>query len=165
MAQTEQGLPVTRPADLRNTGHVLLVGQSDVLRKILLALHQKKYRRGLAIGIFDFTQDQLLANTCEQEDDDAALWSIEYHVTNVEIAKRALEDLDVAFDARKADPSLTSTWVLLVDGLAPDNWELFQEYLKDGKAARMYVIAATSDAHPVGPLRTAFDTVIEKADV
>ena len=158
MAQNENTLPVTKPADLRNTGHVLLVRQSDVLNRIRLALHQKKYRSHLSIGVFDFTSEQRLAQTSEDEDEDGP-WSILYHVTNVDIARKALEELDLAFSYRKDTPSAPGTWILLIDGLATDNWEIFQEYLKDGKDARMYIIAATSEA--AGPWRTAFDTIIE----
>lgn len=164
MASIEQELPVASPTDLQRTGHLLLPGQSDMLRKIRLALHQKKYRKGLSIGIFDFSSEHLLSQTFEEGEDENGPWSILYHVIDVEVAKKALEELDLAFEARKQDASLAGTWILLIDGLAADNWELFQEYLKDGQGARMYVIAATSDAYPTGSLRAAFDTVIEKAD-
>lgn len=162
MSQNKHELPVTRPADFRKTGHVLLVEQSDMLSKILLQLHQKKYRREIEIGVFDFTPEQLLAKTSESMEDDDALWSIEYHVTDVATAREALEELDLAFFARRDDPSMTGTWVVLVDGFAPDNWELFRRYLKDGKQARLYVIAASKDGATAWLPEGTFDTVISQ---
>jgi hypothetical protein len=74
--------------------------------------------------------------------------------------KGALEELQLAFDYRKDTPSASGTWISLVNGLAPENWELFKDYLKDGKHARMYVIATTQHEVTSGLLHDAFNTVI-----
>lgn len=153
----ENVLPVNSPEDLCKTGHLLYVGQ-QVMSQILLELW--KHREEIEIGVFDFTPEQRLATTSDGLDDDTVS-CIEYHVTDLSIARPALKQLQLAFDFRKKTPSASGTWVLLVDGLARENWELFKDYLKDGKLARMYVIAATSDVlTPGDPLHDVFDTVI-----
>jgi hypothetical protein len=155
----QKRLPVARPADFRQMGHVLLLRQSDVLSQILLTLHQKKYRREIQMGVFDFSSEQLLARTAESMPDDA-LWSIEYEVTDVEGAREALEELDLAFDYRRETPSAPGIWVVLIDGFGPDNWELFRPYLAEGKEARLYVVAATQDGTAAWLPDGTFDTVI-----
>lgn len=163
MSQNEHVLPVTSPADLRKTGHLLLTGQTHMISQILLALWKHRRKREIEIGVFDFTPEQHLATTSDELDDDTD-FCIEYHVTSVEVAKRALEELQLAFDYRKETPSAPGTWVLLIDGFAPEHFDLFKDYLKDGKRARMYVIATTRQAVTSGPIYDAFDTVINEPD-
>ncbi len=157
MSQNEYVLPVTSPEDLRKTGHVLLTGQTPMISKILLALW--KHRRTIEIGVFDFTPEQCLATTSADLEDDTTE-CIEYEVISVEAAKGALSQLQLAFDYRKKTPSAPGTWVLLIDGFAPEHFDLFKGYLKDGKLARMYVIAATRQGLTSETLQDAFDTVI-----
>ncbi len=159
MSQNKHVLPVTSPADLRKTGHLLLTGQTPMISQILLALWKHRRKREIEIGVFDFTPEQHLATTSDKLDDDTD-FCIEYHVTSVEVAKRALEELQLAFDYRKETPSAPGTWVLLVDGFTEDAFDLFKDYLKDGKKARMYVIANTKSGVLREPLHHAFDTVI-----
>ena len=155
----QKGLPLACPTDFRQMGNILLMGQSDVLSQILLVLHQKKYRREIQIGVFDFSKEQLLARTSENMPDDA-LWSIEYRVTDVEVAREVLEELDLAFDYRRETPSAPGVWVVLVDGFGPDNWELFRPYLTEGKQARLYVVAATKAGTAAWLPSGTFDTII-----
>jgi hypothetical protein len=157
MSQNEYVLPVTSPADLRKTGHLLLIGQTEMISQILLALWN--HRRTIEIGIFDFTPEQRLATTSDGLEDEMTT-CIEYEVTSVEEAKRALSQLQLAFDYRKKTPSAPGTWVLLIDGFGPEHLDLFKGYLKDGKQARMYVIAAMRQGVPSQLLCEAFDTVI-----
>lgn len=132
----------------------------DTLNQIFLALYQKKYRREVEIGLFDFTPKQSLANISESITDDDDYASIECFVTDVETARGALEELNLAFDYRKATPAAPGTWVLLVDGLAATNWELFRLYLREGKQARIYVVAALEDTATPWLPEGLFDTVI-----
>lgn len=157
MSQNEYVLPVTSPSDLRKTGHLLLIGQTQMISQILLALW--KHRKTIEIGVFDFTPEQHLTTTSDGLEDDM-ITCIEYQVTSVEEARGALSQLQLAFDYRKKTPSAPGTWVLLVDGFAPEHVDLFKGYLKDGKQARMYVIAAMRQSVPSQPLRGTFDTVI-----
>jgi hypothetical protein len=128
-----------------------------MISQILLALW--KHRRTIEIGVFDFTPEQHLATTSDGLEDEMTT-CIEYEVTSLEEAKRALLQLQLAFDYRKKTPSAPGTWVLLIDGFAPEHFDLFKGYLKDGKQARMYVIAAMQQDMLSQPLRGAFDTVI-----
>ena len=158
MSQNELVLPVTSPSDLRKTGHLLLIGQAPMISQILLALW--KHRRTIEIGVFDFTPEQHLARTSNDLEDDRVT-CIEYEVTSsMKEAKGALSQLQLAFDYRKKTPSAPGTWVLLIDGFAPEHVDLFKDYLKDGKQARMYVIAAMHQDLLSGAQRDAFDTVI-----
>jgi hypothetical protein len=160
MAENEPVLPVTSPEDLHKTGHILFVGQTPVLSHILLEFWKQRKRKQVEIGVFDFTPEQQLATTAEGLDDETAAYCIEYHVTSIEVAVGALENLQLALHYRKMTPSAPATWVLLVDGLTPEHWELFRAYLQEGKQARMYVIAATRQSLTSGPLSHAFDIVI-----
>jgi hypothetical protein len=157
MSQNEKRLPVTSPDDLCKTGHLLLTRQTDIISKILLTLW--KHRRTIEIGVFDFTPEQHFATTSDGLNDDA-MTCIEYQVISVEEAKGALSQLQLAFDYRKNTPSAPGTWVLLIDGFAPEYFDLFKDYLKDGKQARIYVIAAMRQGASSGPMHDMFDTVI-----
>ena len=151
----ENVLPITSPADLSQTGHLLFMGQTQAMSEILLDLWE--HRGEVEIGVFDFTPEQHLAQTSANLDDDTVC--IQYHVTDISEARNVLEELQLAFDFRKKTPSAPGVWVLLIDGLAEEHWELFKDYLTDGKQARMYVIAATRDTLPLGPLYHAFDII------
>jgi len=132
-----------------------------MISQILLALW--KHRRTIEIGVFDFTSDHHLATTSEELDDDT-ITCIEYQVTSVEEAKGALEQLQLAFDYRKKTTSASGTWVLLIEGFGKTHIDLFKDYLKDGKQARIYVIASMPQGVPSGSLRDAFDTVIGESE-
>lgn len=163
MSDDEKDLPVTCPTDLRQTGHVLLLDAGDTLNQIFLALYQKRYRREVEVGLFDFTPNQQLVKAAESISDDEDDASIEYEVTDVETARRALENLELAFDYRKKTPAAPGIWVLLVNGLAETNWELFRLYLDEGRQARIYVIAAVKDSITPGLPMDLFQTVIQGA--
>src|SRR5262245_21810428 len=137
--QEKNILPVARPTDLSQTGHLLFMGQTQgAMSQILLEIWQ--HRGETEIGVFDFTPEQHLAQTSANLDDDTMC--IQYHVTNTSEAQNALEELQLALDFRKKTPSAPGVWVLFIDGLTEEHWGLFKDCLTDGKQARMYVIAA-----------------------
>jgi hypothetical protein len=66
----------------------------------------------------------------------------------------------LAFDYRKKTPAAPGTWVLLIEGVAPEHVDLFQDYLKEERLARIYVIAGIHQEVLSKTLRDFFDAII-----
>lgn len=148
---------------LEKMGHTLLVGGSmgktNVAQGWIYQLCAKNTPEQVQVAVIDLASQPDLATTCQQ----LSAPHLAYIATSDDQVEHALRALRTTLVKRRAQPLAPDIWFIVIEAFTELEsnsaaWPVVLELLRDGREARMFVMATTRRYLTSGPLHDAFES-------